>query len=798
MIWPLVTSVSGATWYVDSSASGSHNGMSWANAWTSFSQISGVSAGDIIYISGGSSGNSQTYSSPSFKGGSSSSSRITYQIGQDSSHNGTAIFSGSGDFITVGNINVIGDAGDGKMHFTFSGGGRVFNTSASNVHISYCNFGTRSSYFIYDNGGTGLEFDHFYGYKSNSGGDDGCVYLNGGTAAWDINKIHDGWFDIIRSESGSGDDGIQGGPNGLSMYNMTFVGVGGSYGGSQHQDGFQVTSGSYLKIYNCVFQDIANYPVFGDAYWGPLNHFWVYNCIAYIRDSNIQSSAPPRAFCIMPDGSYSASETWTDDHIWNCTVVDYGSSAHAAVQMENQGSGNHITFSGCSVVNCVAVNSAGGYWLDGNVTSTDNILLTSSQGAADFTHYTTLSGTNNNMMPASSASAIVGAGQNLSSYFTTDMAGNSRPASGAWDIGAYEFTSGAGGGANQLPTVNAGLDQSITFPNTASLNGVVSNPAGGTLVLAWSKVSGPGTVTFSSPNTAATTASFTTAGSYVLQLAATNSQGSASDNLTVTVSSGGPDATPPTISVTAPVSGAVVSNNVTLSATASDNTGGSGVSNVVFLVDGAVVGSDTASPYSITWNSQSVTNGSHTIQAVAQDVAGNSASSTAVNVTVRNPGPLGMSFQAESGVITAPFTVSGGYISQSVQTTTEASGGRAVYTFFVPTNGDYVVTATFDAPSDGENSIFLNIDGEPVDPTMIWDMPITSGFENHTASWRGSGTSAADEFVPKVFLLPAGQHTLIIVGREPNVSLDSIQIQTAPSQVTAPPAPPSNLVVIGQ
>src|SRR5580704_7480373 len=52
-----------ATWYVDGTATGSSNGTSWANAWTSLSKITGVSAGDVVYISGGASGSSQTYSS---------------------------------------------------------------------------------------------------------------------------------------------------------------------------------------------------------------------------------------------------------------------------------------------------------------------------------------------------------------------------------------------------------------------------------------------------------------------------------------------------------------------------------------------------------------------------------------------------------------------------------------------------------------------------------------------------------------------------------------------------------------
>jgi len=73
---------------------------------------------------------------------------------------------------------------------------------------------------------------------------------------------------------------------------------------------------------------------------------------------------------------------------------------------------------------------------------------------------------------------------------------------------------------NQAPVVNAGINQNITLPANASLNGTVTDdgyPCGVTNN-AWSMLSGPGTVTFGNSNLLATTASFSTNGTYVLQL----------------------------------------------------------------------------------------------------------------------------------------------------------------------------------------------------------------------------------------------------------------------------------------
>jgi hypothetical protein len=88
------------------------------------------------------------------------------------------------------------------------------------------------------------------------------------------------------------------------------------------------------------------------------------------------------------------------------------------------------------------------------------------------------------------------------------------------------------------PVVSAGADQTITLPAMAMLNGQASDPnSSGNLQLLWTESSGPGTVAFADPTSAATTAGFSAAGTYVLQLTATDTvdhlSGSATVNITV-------------------------------------------------------------------------------------------------------------------------------------------------------------------------------------------------------------------------------------------------------------------------
>ncbi|MCD6049585.1 MAG: hyaluronate lyase [Verrucomicrobia bacterium] len=98
------------------------------------------------------------------------------------------------------------------------------------------------------------------------------------------------------------------------------------------------------------------------------------------------------------------------------------------------------------------------------------------------------------------------------------------------------------------------------------------------------------------------------------------------------------DTTAPTVAVTAPSSGANVRGpSVTVSANASDNVG---VVGVQFKVDGVNIGSeDTVSPFTLSWNTTGVSNGAHTITAVARDIANNTNTSAGINIIVDNSAP---------------------------------------------------------------------------------------------------------------------------------------------------------------
>jgi PKD repeat protein len=231
---------------------------------------------------------------------------------------------------------------------------------------------------------------------------------------------------------------------------------------------------------------------------------------------------------------------------------------------------------------------------------------------------------------------------------------------------------------NQAPFVNAGPDFTIALPNGITLAGSATDdglPTGSTLTKSWSKVSGPGTVTFGNAATLNSTANFSAAGIYTLRLTASDSLLSASDDVVFTVNAApatnlapvvnaGPDQTTNSNSVNASATFSVP-GNYTLRLTTSDgaitsfddmnvvvNSCGTGVSGTKTIVatvtdsvgvtsvqmklDGANMGSNiTSAPYSILWNTTTTSNGCHVLSVVAQDAAGNQGTAS-VSTVVNN------------------------------------------------------------------------------------------------------------------------------------------------------------------
>lgn len=122
--------------------------------------------------------------------------------------------------------------------------------------------------------------------------------------------------------------------------------------------------------------------------------------------------------------------------------------------------------------------------------------------------------------------------------------------------------------------------------------------------------------------------------------------------------------TPPIISITAPAAGATVSGTIVASANASD---AQGIASVAWELDGSTsLGTDTAAPYTESIDTTKIANGSHTLTAIAKDVAGLTTASSGVAVTVNNtvtpPPPSG---SLASGLGTPSFQDSFNYTSVS-------------------------------------------------------------------------------------------------------------------------------------
>ena len=200
----------------------------------------------------------------------------------------------------------------------------------------------------------------------------------------------------------------------------------------------------------------------------------------------------------------------------------------------------------------------------------------------------------------------------------------------------------------------------------------------------------------------------------------------------VACNGGGPQNTPPAVSLTSPTSGQSfpAGSSVTLNATASDP--GGAISQVEFRVDGTLVSTDTTSPYSFT--ATGLASGSHTAQATAFDngTPALSTSTAAVPFTIEGSTPQSITATpttlslvggtsgtstirlsaAPSGSVIVTLTRSGSTAITHTPTSVTLNGtnwNTGVAVTFAAAAGTAPATSTFAATATGYTSASISV-----------------------------------------------------------------------------------------
>ena len=198
--------------------------------------------------------------------------------------------------------------------------------------------------------------------------------------------------------------------------------------------------------------------------------------------------------------------------------------------------------------------------------------------------------------------------------------------------GAIAYVALSSSGQDPTATTTAPTDNEVVSGDSVTITATASDDGSVTSVQFKLDGANIGSADTSSPYSISWDSTSVSDGSYSLTAVVTDNESNVATSSPITIIV---DNTGPTVSVTAPSNGATVTgNSVSLTASASDaNT----VASVQFKLDGANIGSaDTSSPYSISWDSTGVSNGSYSLTAVATDSSSNVATSTAISITVNN------------------------------------------------------------------------------------------------------------------------------------------------------------------
>ena len=455
-------------WYVDNQADGSNNGTSWLNAWNSFSYITGVKAGDTLYISGGSL--SKTYYESLTLGTSGSDGNpVVIKVGQESGHNGTVVIDGqdsSNNCIYIFNYTTIDGEVNGQIRLRCENSfqdGIYSQRNSQNITIKYVEVKNCGKDRKYD----GIELlqpqDCVIEYCLIHGNYQNGLKMTGSRGSWGSNIIR---YNEITNNC---DDGISG-RNGLDIYENK-IHHQGIFCSTGHPDGIQ-TMGNYVRIFNNEIYDNFTQQIILSFDNPNSGHIQIFNNVIYQTDDTNIKAKFARGINVR---STRKCKTIEDVIITNNTFVDLNFSG--ILVKVNRGSiisnrypiiiKNNIIYNchlnGRAKKNGIFIGKTGNY--DKNSIIIDYNLLNNGQFGASLIkwkennysnkefaekglgqqhgqtgdpYFVTYSqyGNDNNFRLKQNSPAI-GNGIDLSMYYTIDF--NERIRDDKWDIGAFKF-----------------------------------------------------------------------------------------------------------------------------------------------------------------------------------------------------------------------------------------------------------------------------------------------------------------------------------------------------------------------
>jgi hypothetical protein len=148
-------------------------------------------------------------------------------------------------------------------------------------------------------------------------------------------------------------------------------------------------------------------------------------------------------------------------------------------------------------------------------------------------------------------------------------------------------------------------------------------------------------------------------GTYTLTAVATDNEGASTTSTPIHVTIAPPNV-PPSVSITSPAEGASFTAPVTLNVAANAGDSDGTIASVTFYANGSAIGTDTTSPFTVSWTPSS--SGPFTLTAMATDNQSATATSAAVHVTVNQPaGRANVALASNGAVAVASSTYGPNY-----------------------------------------------------------------------------------------------------------------------------------------